>query len=57
MIRYSYFVAIVMTASWYSIVQTSKLNHLDVFKYLETLLSTFTKRETPEIEAYLVSTP
>jgi hypothetical protein len=34
-------------------VQTAKLNHLDVFKYLETLLSAFTKRETPEIEAYL----
>lgn len=31
----------------------TKLNHLDVFKYLETLLSAFTKRETPEIEAYL----
>lgn len=29
-------------------------NHrLDVFKYLETLFSAFTKRETPEIEAYL----
>jgi hypothetical protein len=40
-------------AIWYSIVQTAKLNHLDVFKYLETLLSAFTKRETPEIEAYL----
>ena len=40
-------------AIWYSIVQTAKLNHLDVFKYLETLLNAFTKRETPEIEAYL----
>ncbi|SEL36353.1 IS66 C-terminal element, partial [Limosilactobacillus mucosae] len=40
-------------AIWYSIVQTAKLNHLDVFKYLEPLLSAFTKRETPEIEAYL----
>lgn len=42
-----------VNAIWYSIVQTAKLNHLDVFKYLETLLSAFTKRETPEIEAYL----
>lgn len=40
-------------AIWYSIVQTARLNHLDVFKYLETLLSAFAKRETSEIEAYL----
>lgn len=44
-------------AIWYSIVQTAKLNHLDVFKYLETLLEAFTKRKKPDVEAYLPWAP
>ncbi len=44
-------------AIWYSIVQTAKLNYLDVFKYLETLLEAFTKRKKPDVEAYLPWAP
>ena len=40
-------------ATWYTFIQTAKLNQLKVREYLEHLLSSFTWTESPVWEAYL----
>lgn len=42
---------------WFGIVQMEKLNKLDVFKYFQPLLTVYTQRNTPDIEAYLPGAP
>ena len=40
-------------AIWYSLIQTAKLNGLDVSKYLNYLFSLLEQRKEVDVEAYL----
>lgn len=44
-------------AIFYSLVQTAKLNKLDIFKYFNYIFSLLEKRENVKIEAYLPWNP
>ncbi|KRM63823.1 hypothetical protein FC14_GL000174 [Ligilactobacillus agilis DSM 20509] len=40
-------------AIWYSLIQTAKLNGLDVTKYLNYIFSLLEQRKEVDVEAYL----
>ena len=44
-------------AIFYTIVQTAKLNNLDVFKYLELIFEAYTRSQNLDLKAYLPWNP
>ena len=44
-------------AIFYTIVQTAKLNNLNVFKYLELIFEAHTRSQNPDLKAYLPWNP
>ena len=44
-------------AIFYTIVQTAKLNNLDIFKYLELIFEAYTRSQNLDLKAYLPWNP